>query len=246
MPTHDSRKPDSPALGLHRRVFIVIAAYNEHKKIGDVIEDLHRHGYKNIVVIDDASKDATTTVARQKGAHVLVHLFNRGQGAALKTGIDYALRHGAGIIVTFDADGQHHASDISSLLEPLRSGTADVALGSRFLLESTQRNIPLIRKAFLKGGIFFLYLLYGIRVTDSQNGLRAMSRKAAQQIEIKQDRMPHAGEILDEIHRRRLKFVEVPVTITYSDYSLGRGENRSSLAASTKIAFRLIWEKFTH
>jgi glycosyltransferase involved in cell wall biosynthesis len=227
-----------------KRIFVVIAAYNEHKKIAGVIDDLHAHGYDSIVVVDDFSTDNTANVAERKHAIVLRHPINRGQGAALKTGMEYALVHGADVIVTFDADGQHHASDIASLLEPVLSGTVDVALGSRFLLDSTQKNIPLIRRLFLKGGVFFLYLLYGIHVTDSQNGLRAMSRKAVQRMELLQDRMPHAGEILDEIHRKKIKFVEVPVFITYSDYSLSKGENRNSLIASMKIAFRLIWEKF--
>ena len=228
------------------KIFVVIAAHNEQKKIASVIDDLHRNGYHHIVLVDDASHDKTAAIAARKGAQVLRHQINRGQGAALKTGIVYALEQGAMVLVTFDADGQHHASDLTGLLEPVLSKTADVALGSRFLLESTQKNIPLIRKIVLKIGVFFLYWLYGIRVTDSQNGLRAMSREAATHIQITQDRMPHAGEILDEIHRKKIRFVEVPVNISYSDYSLGRGENKSSLLASTRIALRLIWEKFTH
>ena len=227
-------------------VFIVIAAFNEGRKIGLVIEDLKKYGYSSIVAVDDGSSDATVRSAEGAGAMVLRHAFNRGQGASLKTGIEYALRNGAEFIVTFDADGQHHASDIVQLLEPLQAGTADIAIGSRFLLESTQKNIPLLRKVALKAGIFFLYLLYGIHVTDSQNGLRAMTRHAAKTIEIKQDRMSHAGEILDSIHRKNLRFVEVPVHITYSDYSRSKGENRNSFVASMTIAMRLIWEKFIH
>src|SRR3989304_954612 len=218
------------------RTFIVIAAFNEARKISSVIKDLHNYKYGNIIVVDDGSADRTAEAAGKAGAFVIRHPFNRGQGASLKTGIDYALDRGADFIVTFDADGQHHASEIRQLAEPVVSRTADVALGSRFLLESTQKNMPFVRKLFLKWGVFFLYLLYGIRVTDSQNGFRVLSRRAAEKIEIMQDRMSHAGEILDEIRKKRIRFVEVPVTITYSDYSLGRGENKNTLLASIKIA----------
>ena len=93
-------------------VWIVIAGYNEEKRIEAVISDLKKNGYHNVVVVDDGSKDATGAVAVDAGATVLRHVMNRGQGAALKTGIDFAVKNDAEIIVTFDADGQHHSKKI--------------------------------------------------------------------------------------------------------------------------------------
>jgi len=111
---------------------MVIPAFNEENKLNEIVSGLNGKGYNNVIVVDDCSIDNTSIVAMNSGAVVLKHLINRGQGAALQTGIDYALEQGAEAIVTFDADGQHHSEDISRLLQPLENGTADVALGSNF------------------------------------------------------------------------------------------------------------------
>ena len=112
--------------------FIVIAAYNEQTTIASVVQRLLAR-YPNVVVVDDGSTDNTARFAARAGAVVLRHIINRGQGAALQTGITYALRKGACYVVTFDGDGQHQVEDIPGLLYPLLQGTHDVALGSRFL-----------------------------------------------------------------------------------------------------------------
>src|SRR5687768_13074650 len=112
-------------------VWVIVAAYNEATTISRVVGDLACAGY-NVVVVDDGSTDATRRLAVEATA-VVSHPINLGQGAALKTGIDYALSRGADILVTFDADGQHRVSDIRRLLEALERERADFALGSRFL-----------------------------------------------------------------------------------------------------------------
>lgn len=203
-------------------VFIVIAAYNEAGTIATVVGDL-KDCYRNVIVVDDGSIDRTAELAEAAGASVLLHVINRGQGAALQTGIQFALSKNAKVIVTFDADGQHSASDIAGLIAPVLRGECDVAMGSRFL--DRRSNVPLIRKLTLKGGVLFTRAVSGIRVTDVHNGIRAFSRKAAESIEIKMDRMGHASEILDEIVRWDLNYVEVPVTVQYSDYSMNKGQS---------------------
>src|SRR4051812_27429274 len=120
------------ASSLNNAVWVVIAAYNEASVIGRVASEVLRHGYET-VIIDDGSRDGTFAAATATGAATVRHPVNLGQGAALQTGIEYALARGAEIIVTFDADGQHHASDIALLLLALKSGGAEFALGSRFL-----------------------------------------------------------------------------------------------------------------
>ena len=206
------------------KIFIVIAAYNEEKTIAKVIDDLHNHGYQNIIVVDDGSQDKTAPVAELKGATVLKHIINRGQGAALRTGIEYALDQGADIIITFDADGQHQAKDIKNLIQPIINNEADIVLGSRFL-GNTKSNVPFWRKLFLKAGALSFRLMFGVKVTDSHNGFRALSRKAAQAIEITSDRMEHASQIIEEIAKKRLRYKEVPVTIIYTDYSQEKGQS---------------------
>lgn len=222
------------------KTWIVIPAYNEESVIEKVITDI-RVQYPNIVVVDDASDDTSAETAERCGAVVLRHYINRGQGAALKTGIVYALRHGAEAVVTFDADGQHDPREIAAMLEPIEKDEADVTLGSRFLKDGS--NVPPLRRLVLKAGIVFTQVMSKMRVTDTHNGFRVMNRKAAKKIKIVQDRMAHASEILDEIVRNKLRYREVPVTITYSYYSREKGQSTSAMF---RIALKMFMHKLTH
>lgn len=200
--------------------YIVIAAYNEEKSLPKVVKSLIKAGYNNIIAVDDGSADNTYIAGLQAGAIMLKHSVNRGQGAALKTGIDYALLAGAEIIVTFDADGQHRIEDLPSMILPVAKGYVDITLGSRFLRKT---KVPLLRKILLKGSIMIIWIFYGIKMTDAHNGFRAMSRKAAKKIDITCDRMAHASEIVEEIHKKKLKYKEIPIKIIYTDETLKKG-----------------------
>jgi glycosyltransferase involved in cell wall biosynthesis len=215
-------------------VWIVVPAFNEATRLGATLRGLLAV-HPNVVVVDDGSQDATAGTAREAGAWVLQHVVNCGQGAALQTGIIFALKQGAEYIVTFDADGQHDPAEIERLLTPLRQGEADVALGSRFLGQAV--DIPWTRRLILKLGILFTLLVSRIKVTDAHNGFRAFTRAAASKLSLQQNRMAHASEILDQIRRYQLRFVEVPVTIRYSAETLAKGQN--SLGA-VKIAGDLL------
>jgi polyprenyl-phospho-N-acetylgalactosaminyl synthase len=203
------------------RLGIVIAAYNEGQALGDVVSAL-RGAHDTIIVVDDGSSDDTADVANAAGAHVLRHPINLGQGAALQTGIDYALQLGCAYIVTFDADGQHDPREIESLIAPLAAGRADVALGTRFLGKTV--NMPRAKAITLWLAVKFTRMTTGLRVTDTHNGFRAFTRAAAQKLRIRQDRMAHASEILDQIASLALRYEEVPVTITYTTYSMAKGQ----------------------
>jgi glycosyltransferase involved in cell wall biosynthesis len=207
--------------GLHPKLWVICAAYNEATVIGRVVEELGRAGHQ-VVVVDDGSSDETRHVAAAAGAHVVVHPINLGQGAALQTGIDFALSHGADILVTFDADGQHRVSDIPRLVDTLARERADFALGSRFLGQTY--NLPSLRRWVLRAATVFTRLTTGLRLTDSHNGLRALTRRGASAIRLRQNRMAHASEILVEIAQSGLRYVEVPVTIEYTAYSLAKGQ----------------------
>lgn len=206
-------------------VFVIMPAFEEAEVIGETVRELASASLR-VIVVDDGSKDGTAAAARANGATVLRHLINRGQGAALQTGIAFALSRGARYIVTFDADGQHGIESIPALLQPLLEGRSEVALGSRFLGHS---RVPFTRKLTLKAAVVFTRAVSGVRVTDTHNGLRAFTRAAAERIVIRQDRMAHASEILDQIAAANLPFVEVPVRVRYSDYSRAKGQ--SSLRA---------------
>ena len=219
------------------KTYIIIPAYNEEKTIAKVIKDLKKNKYENIIIIDDGSKDKTYDVAKKSGANVIKHIINRGQGAALKTGFDYALNKKADIVITFDADGQHLASEIKKIIAPVSNNSVDVALGSRFLKKI---KMPLIRKIFLKGGALIFLIMYGIRLTDSHNGFRAISKKALQKMDLKTDGMEHASEIIEEIAKKKIRFKEIPVTILYTDYSKAKGQSTWN---AFSIFFRMIFKK---
>lgn len=222
-----TRRPNKRSDG----VWIVVPAFNEAQAIASVLADLRRTGYQ-IVVVDDGSADATAELAMQAGATVVRHPVNLGQGAALQTGIKFALLRGANFIVTFDADGQHRVDEIATLLSALVLHRADFALGSRFLGRAA--NMPTSRRLLLQAAISFTRATTGLAITDAHNGLRAMTRRGAQTINLRQNRMAHASEILDQIAASGLKYVEVPITIEYSSYSLGKGQ-RSSAAVDILI-----------
>ena len=202
--------------------WIVIAAYNEARMIGTVVADVRAAGYP-VIVVDDGSIDTSSNLAATAGATVVRHPINLGQGAALQTGLQFALESGAQTVVTFDADGQHRVEDIAALCDALATHKADFALGSRTLGEAI--NAPLSRRLLLKLATWFTRLNTGMRVTDTHNGLRAMTRRGALAIKLRQNRMAHASEVLQQIADSGLKCVEVPVTIQYSAYSLAKGQS---------------------
>lgn len=218
-------------------IWVVIPAYNEEHMIGKVVREVASF-VSAVLVVDDFSRDATAMQAAEAGARVIRHPLNLGQGAALQTGMEYALKQGADIIVHFDADGQHSAQDIPSLIQPIREEKVDIVLGSRFLKKN---DIPFVRRLFLQGAILFTWFFSGILLTDAQNGLRAFSRKGAQAVIIKENRFAHASEIIHHIAQSKLRYVEIPATVRYTKYSVGRGD--SSVKRMLQVVGRLVWKK---
>lgn len=202
-------------------LWIVIPAFNEAPVIGDVVAAM-RSEYDNVVVIDDGSDDETATVAGTAGASVVRHPINLGQGAALRTGFDFALAKGAQTLVTFDGDGQHDIADIAGLVSTLHETGSDIALGSRFL--EPGQELPAGRRLLLKAAVLFTRMVSGIQLTDAHNGMRALRAESARVLDIRQPRMAHASEIVHGIVKHRLRHVEVPVDITYSARSRRKGQ----------------------
>ncbi|MEO0030344.1 MAG: hypothetical protein RIS94_102 [Pseudomonadota bacterium] len=214
--------------------WIIIPAYREAAAIARVIGALQPLGHA-IVVVDDGSDDGTGDVARACGVSVVRHGVNLGQGAALQTGIAFALRQGADYLVTFDADGQHDPADIAGLLAPLEARTCDFALGSRFL--GRVEGASPFRLRFLRLAALFTRVTTGLRLTDAHNGMRAMTRRGASHVWLRQNRMAHASEILHQIAASKLPFVEVPVHIRYTSYSRTKGQ---SLTGAFRILVDLV------
>lgn len=200
------------------KVFCVIPAYNvsRHGQLPAVLEDVGKV-VENIVVVNDGSDDTTGEIAEAGNVTVIHHPLNRGQGAALKTGTEYALAQGADIIIHFDADGQFHAADVEKLLKPLLTNDADVVFGSRFL--DTTSQLPWFKKAVIMPLARLVNRwFFNIRLTDPQSGFRAFNRRAAFLLDWQQDRMAHCNEILIAAHRQPLRIQEVPITVTYHEF----------------------------
>ncbi len=203
-------------------VLVVIPAFNESKHIGRVISGLFEHDFREVVVVDDGSTDATAKEALAAGATVLRHRINRGQGAALETGDDYARRHGATYVVHFDADSQFNAADIAGAVALLKNESLDVVLGSRFM--DKRSKLPWTKAHILFPITRILNRLFtGLLLTDGQNGFRVLSAKAIDQLVITHDGMAHNTEILQQIKRLGLRFKEYPVEVTYHRYGQGLG-----------------------
>jgi polyprenyl-phospho-N-acetylgalactosaminyl synthase len=220
--------------------WIVVAAFEEEKVVGAVLEDLLRR-YPNVVVVNDGSHDRTGDIALAAGAIVIDHPINLGQGAALQTGIKYALSRGARFVTTFDADGQQSADDIGLMIERLIQTQSEVALGSRFM--GTAQGISLQRRLLLRAAIIFQFFTSGLWLSDAHNGLRVFTSASARRLIIRQDRMAHASEIIAQIAAEHLRFVEVPCTIRYNDYTRAKGQRMSgALRILMDLAIRRLYK----
>jgi len=217
-------------------IYVVMPAYNESKAIKQVIEDLKERNL-NMVIIDDGSHDDTYKIAvdsicKSHDGSVYRHVINRGLGAALETGIKAALAKKADIIVTFDADGQHDPDDIIPVCKPIMNGKADVVIGTRNFEE-----MPASKKFGNNVMNLITRIFYGIHVNDSQSGLRAFNRKAANVLDIYSRGYGVSSEIIGEIKKYNLKVEEVEIKTIYTDYSMSKGTN---LMVGLKILAKLI------
>ncbi|WP_113718712.1 MULTISPECIES: glycosyltransferase family 2 protein [Arthrobacter] len=210
--------------------------YNEASVVGGVITGL-RKVFPYVVCVDDGSTDGSQEAARRAGAVVVQHPVNLGQGASLQTGIEYALNDPElDCIITFDADGQHRVVDAQAMAERIKSGEAEIVLGSRFLDKRTK--LSPAKRLVLRTAAVQSRLATGMDLTDAHNGLRALSPKVARGIHLTQNRMAHASELVHQIAEMKPKWVEQPVEIIYTDYSKGKGQ---SLLNSVNILADLLF-----
>jgi glycosyltransferase involved in cell wall biosynthesis len=221
-------------------LWIVIPAYNEGSVIGQTLAGLSGCGGR-LLVVDDGSSDTTAAVAEAAGAIVVRHVINLGQGAALQTGIDFALGRGARFVCTFDADGQHEPATIERMLAVLdASPDVDVVLASRFLGSTIEMSA--LRRLLLRVAIIVTNRQTGLGLTDTHNGLRMFRRHAAERVRITQAGMAHGSEVLSNIAKASLRVAEVPSIVRYTAYSRKKGQR---LTNSFKIAFDLIYAAWT-
>jgi polyprenyl-phospho-N-acetylgalactosaminyl synthase len=219
-------------------VAVIVPVYNEAPVIAGVLEAIMR-SFPNVICVDDGSTDGSAAVISSLGVVVISHPFNLGQGAALQTGVEYARVDPAiRYFVTFDADGQHSVDDACTMIDVLRTEPVDVVLGSRFLGGGGE--IPRFRKLTLKFAVHFTRWTSGVKLTDAHNGLRAFNRAFAAGLELQHSDMAHASEIIEYIGKRGFVYKEIPVTISYTDYSRSKGQ---SLLNAVNVAFDVLVKK---
>lgn len=220
-------------------VCVVVPMFNEATSVGAVVDDLGR-SFPHVVCVDDGSSDESVRVAAAAGAIVVRHPVNLGQGAALQTGFTFALTDPAvKHVVTFDADGQHNRTDAERMLAIARAEQVDVVLGSRFLTRADYA-VPPLRRLVLRAATRFTRATTGLDLTDTHNGLRVLSRTAVEVMDLTLDGMAHASQLLSQVAGRKLTYVEAPVTIAYTEYSLSRGQSNVN---ALNIAFDLALER---
>lgn len=220
---------------------MIVPVHNESAVIDAVIGDLLRYPYR-IIAVDDGSDDDTMEKLSQLPVILVHHQFNLGQGAALQTGMDMARMLNAEIVVHFDADGQHSGSDIAKIFQPLVDGDCNVVFGSRFLATSDRKEIPFFRKVFLRVARLVDRSFTGVLLSDAHNGLRAMDKIALERIQIHENRMAHATELIMQTRKYGLKYAEVPVTISYTPYSRKKGQSPLN---AIHIFFNLLFKKLS-
>ena len=195
------------------RLTVLVPAYNEEASISQVIHDMP-HTFPGIsavsvVVVDDGSTDATVSCARQSGAHVLVHPEHRGLAAAFRTGCAYALKNGADLIATLDADGQYVPAELSLLLQTLRTEKVSLVVGDRQIRKL--KHMPLGNWV---GNIVGSAMLRVLRLTDmhdASSGFRMFTRAFAQRLDITGEHT-YTHEMLIQATAARVRTAEIPVT----------------------------------
>lgn len=218
-----SSAPETVPSAPDPNTWIVIPLYNEETMIAEVVAGLLPY-FPNVVCVDDGSTDGSARVAEAAGARLVRHPINLGQGAALQTGLEYALSHReCEYIVTFDADGQHRVVDALAMVALARAEDLGVVFGSRFLDDRT--NPGIVKRVMLKTVVWVTNQTTGLKLTDAHNGLRVLRRDAAAGLDLKQDRMAHATEIVLQLGDSGLPWREYPVELLYTDYSKAKGQS---------------------
>ena len=224
------------------KVIIVVPVFNEsaviHKVLKAIPKKINGISKIDIIVVNDGSTDESQFEVKRAGFVTVDHVINRGLGAAIKTGMEYAREKKADIMVTFDGDGQHDPADIQKIILPIIQKKAELVIGSRF---KKSKNVPLDRFFLNWVANFITFLFYGVVTTDSQSGLRAFSKKALNVVDFKGERMDFSSEILLEAKRNNLKIAEVPIRVIYSEYSRKKGQtNLNAIPTFARFLVRLL------
>ena len=231
---------------MRNKIAIVIPAYNESKTIASVIKDIHNNIPKNInyniIVVNDGSVDNTAKIAKENDAIVINHILNSGAGSATATGLSYAQQNNYDIAATLDADGQHSAKDLYNGIQIIQNNNIDLLIGSRLL---NSKGMPKIKIIGNWGLSAITKILFGIKVTDSQSGMRILSKNALDNLKWKTSGYEFCSEMLWRANQRKLIIKEYPIKVIYTDYSKSKGQNNwNGINIAKSLIHRRIVEIF--
>ena len=224
-----------------KRVCVIVPAYNEATVITDVIQTSKRAFAKikgfdiDIVVINDGSRDETSSEAKKGGAIVVDHILNSGVGGATLTGLAYARKYKYDIAATMDADGQHAPEDVIKGIKKIDKSPSGLLIGSRLIDSEGMSKTKVLGN---KGLSLITKVLFGVNVTDSQSGLRIYSRAAIEKLDWKTTGYEFCSEMIWRAKQLGIEIEEFPIQAIYTDYSRSKGQNNWNAINIVKRLFK--------
>jgi len=218
---------------LKPKVVAAIPCYNEERSISEVVSKTRKH-VDQVIVIDDGSFDGTIEAAKAAGAQIINHGINRGYGEALNSCFEIARKSAADVLVIIDGDGQHNPDEIPQLLAPIFQGKGELIIGSRFL--SNQISMPRYRRFGIRVITWLFNLGSRTKVSDSQSGFRAYSKKVFEAFPPFEAKMSASIEILEKARRNKAIIKEVPITCRYNSLTISPGAIKLGFSVALSVA----------
>lgn len=200
----------------NNRICAVLPAYNEEITMGSIIAKCKKYT-DNVIVVDDGSTDSTYEISQACGATVIKNAQNLGKGAAIKTAFSHIKTLDIDIIAILDADGQHNPDDIPKIVFPILNKEADMVIGSRFVNKEQYEDVPKQRRFGNKVLAFVSNMGEEIKITDTQSGFRAFSKKSIEIFKFDQKGMSIESEMLEDAKNAKLTIKEVPIGCKYGE-----------------------------
>jgi glycosyltransferase involved in cell wall biosynthesis len=221
------------------KILIVIPAFNEEKNIGNLLKKISSvFSLKDVLVVDDGSKDKTSLIAKKAGTMVLKLKSNQGKGLALRAGFDFAIKHGYDAVITMDADGQHDPGEIPLFLEKYKKSGADLIVGTR---KYNLSEMPSLRFLVNNTTSIITSILSGIRIHDSQSGFRIIKKKLLKEINLMTNRFQMETEIIIKAARAGFSIKELPISTIYFEKFKSHINPFIDTVRFIRLAVRMLW-----
>ncbi len=221
------------------KILIVIPAFNEEKNIGNLLKKVSSvFSLKNVLVVDDGSKDKTSLIAKKSGTKVLSLRSNQGKGLALRAGFDFTIKNGYDAVITMDGDGQHDPGEIPRFLEKFRESGADLIVGTR---KHNLSDMPFLRFFANNTSSLVTSILSGVRIHDSQSGFRIIKKKLLKEINLMTNRFQMETEIIIKAARAGFSIKELPICTIYFEKFKSHINPFIDTPRFIKLVMRMLW-----